>query len=357
MTYTLGRLRQIALIASCSLFFCAIPAKAQFIGYTSPQTVQQTLATNLACTGSTQTFVVANLGQSQHFATIVLGSGTTDLLAQIVGLDAATNTYIISDTLLGAGNGFRGVMYGSGYYPIININVTCNGGSFTLQYSGTSGSSATVSGDYLRAQQSKVVSNLGSAASSLTRTVLTPYGDAAGIMTFDFTGAAGPANSTLTINCTVAGLNTNNQTYALVTTQAVQQMFRVPPAKCPTISVTYTSGGASAATIQWAYAFDSPGLSNGLSSPYSHITVTTATTVKATSGVVSTLTIGTPAAGTITLTDLPSASCTGTPATNIVGVFTELAGGTPTTHDLNLFFQNGICVKASVAMDVTVGFQ
>jgi len=69
--------------------------------------------------------------------------------------------------------------------------------------------------------------------------------------------------------------------------------------------------------------------------------------------------VGTSAAGTISLFDLVPASCTATPATNVVSVITEFASATPPppAYLYDVLFQNGICVKASAAMDITVGYQ
>src|SRR5437899_2681628 len=55
-----------ALLALFALLGLASASPAQFIGYTSPQTVDQTLASNLACTGGVQNFTITNLGQTQH---------------------------------------------------------------------------------------------------------------------------------------------------------------------------------------------------------------------------------------------------------------------------------------------------
>jgi hypothetical protein len=90
---------------------------------------------------------------------------------------------------------------------------------------------------------------------------------------------------------------------------------------------------------------------------YTHITTTTATAAKATPGLLHTLTINTPAAGTVSVFDLATAACTGTPATNIVAVMTAIAATPPETYIYDTQLLNGICVKASVAMDLTVAVQ
>jgi len=89
----------------------------------------------------------------------------------------------------------------------------------------------------------------------------------------------------------------------------------------------------------------------------SHITGTTATAVKATTGVLIQLNVNTPAAGTITLFDLASGNCTGTPSTNVRAILTTIASTQPVPITFNAHFANGICLQASVAMDLTAVYQ
>src|SRR5437667_12788209 len=51
-------------------------SRAQFLGYTTPQTVASNLATNTACTGAAQTFTFPNLGQTQHAIIMQVTAGT-----------------------------------------------------------------------------------------------------------------------------------------------------------------------------------------------------------------------------------------------------------------------------------------
>jgi hypothetical protein len=90
---------------------------------------------------------------------------------------------------------------------------------------------------------------------------------------------------------------------------------------------------------------------------FAHITGTTATAVKASSGFLMRLSINTPAAGTVSVFDLASASCTGTPTTNTVAVVTVTSSTQPQPIAFDAHTLNGICVKASVAMDLTAVYQ
>jgi hypothetical protein len=148
------------------------------------------------------------------------------------------------------------------------------------------------------------------------------------------------------------GINTGLQSWTLATTTAVTQTFAVPGGACSTIDVGYATGGASASTYSLDYVFLPPGTS--IPNFYTHITGTGATVVKAGPGTLHTVVVGTPAVGTISLFDLVPASCTGTPATNVVSVITVTATFPSASEIYDSVFVNGICVKASAIMDITV---
>jgi len=90
------------------------------------------------------------------------------------------------------------------------------------------------------------------------------------------------------------------------------------------------------------------------SGEFTHIADTTAHAVRNNEGQLKSIVIGTPAAGTVSVFELASASCTGTPSTNVVSVITITASTQPQAIALNAHLHNGICVQASAAMDLTV---
>src|SRR6266542_620813 len=154
------------------------PARAQFIGYTSPQT----LATSIACTGSTQTYPINNLGQTQHYLSIAnISTGTTQLQAAIQGVDVQGNVFQISDVLeLGGSNlGSRqGNLTASGYFPKIQVAITCspNTGTYSASYSGAWGTFNVNAGAYLTAQIDKVSFSGADATVNQTNIFQTPFG-------------------------------------------------------------------------------------------------------------------------------------------------------------------------------------
>jgi len=93
------KLRPFLFSALLSLAALCFPAslRAQFIGYTSPQTVQTTVANNVACTGTVQIFNTPNLGQTQHQATAIVSSLATQFTMQFWGIDNQNNAIPISE--------------------------------------------------------------------------------------------------------------------------------------------------------------------------------------------------------------------------------------------------------------------
>lgn len=362
-----GLKKRLAKLTACIAFVAALcgcaarPAAAQAPVSLVP-TQQILAAAGTTCTGSAQTFAVQNRNQTQHYAYIATNAAVTNLVMKIQGIDSAGNVYTISDTATVASPvvAANASLQGSGYFPTVQVVVTCNpapGGTFLLSYSGGQAITNVNVGSYLLAQIDKTVSATAAANTNYSAFFQTPFGSAYGVLYFAFTGT-GPAGSTLFVFCQDQnGIGATSETFNLATTTAVTQTFVVPALPCPNVTVQYGSGGASAATYNLDYVFSLPGSTQP--NFYTHITGTTATVIKAGPGVVHSLVVGTSAAGTISLFDLVSGSCTGTPATNTVSVITEFASAAPPppSYLYDVLFTNGICLKASAAMDITVSYQ
>jgi hypothetical protein len=342
-----------ALLIVALYAICAVRCEAQFIGYVSPQTVQQTLASNVTCTGAQQTFFPSNLGQTQHLADVIFFSGTPQKsLVEIDGVDVNGTVFRISDVLTNS----NGVLSASGYFPKIQISVTCSPGavSFTLSYSGASSTASVPVGGYLLAQADKFLwSGVAGNTSPLSSSIATPYASTAG--TVILLWASSPAVGTLTIQCNNNGTGTGSTFVFSTASTTTAQAFPIPAVGCTAVTGSLSSAGTGNTSLE--YIFLPPG--SILQAEFgTHITTTTATAVKATAGLLHTLTINNQAAGTVSIFDLPTASCTGTPATNILAVITATgaSGSLPSfVYDMNTV--QGICVKASVAMDLTVTAQ
>jgi hypothetical protein len=321
------------------------------------QPTQQTLATLVACNGMAQTYAINNRNQTEHIASVI-ASGSMNLFSmEIDGIDNQGNVFRLSDIAQGNFGSTGTTIFGMGYYPRLQVSITCTGTSYTLSYSGSSGFSSPTTGVAFASQLDKqlffsVAANMGQ-----QNTFQTPFGNSSGTLLFNYNSGA-IAGSTITVQCqTIVGASTSEQfTFTIANTTAVQT-FIVPPAACPQETVVYSSGGAGG-LFTLEYAFNPPGAAvNPTLGTYTHITGTTATAVKGIAGRFLNLNVNTAAAGTVSVFDLATAACTGTPATNAVAVITVNATDPSHTNTYNQFLLNGICVKASVAMDLTVGFQ
>jgi hypothetical protein len=258
------RKRLLAPLFALVLLVCAHSSEAQFIGYTSSQGVQQQLATGVACTGSPQTFSVTNIGQTQHYLTIDGTSNTTKFQAEIDGFDAVGNAARISDIVeVPPGNAVT--VRGSGYYPKVQVVVTCTPAgtsTFTASYSGSGSTFDTMVGAYLTAQIDKP--NFTSAAENAnqTDTLQTPFGSSAGTIFLKTT--VGANGGTIAVNCgwsqqaAAGGPNVFTGTVANSTTL---QVFNIPDSACPSANVFYSNNGG-AGFISVDYVFSPPGLNS-----------------------------------------------------------------------------------------------
>jgi hypothetical protein len=351
--------KRLAKLLACILFAFAAPALLRAQEPVSIIPTQQTLApAGTACTGSAQTFVVQNRNQTQHYAYIA-PSLTTNVQMVIQGLDAIGDVYTISDFNANSTSalGLSQALLGSGYFPTVQVVVTClpaSTGSFELSYSGAQATTNVNVGSYLVSQVDKALAFIAPATPSYTAKFLPPFANSYGLLTLAFTGT-GPASSTITAQCQNAAGFGPLFTFNLLTTTLITQSFPVPPGPCSQISVEYNPGAVSSSTYNLDYVFLQPGASQP--NVYTHIPNTTATVVKAGPGTVHSVVVGTPASGTISLFDLASGSCTGTPATNTVSVITATSTFPSAPEIYDVLFNNGICVKASATMDITISSQ
>jgi hypothetical protein len=353
--------RRFAVLAALAAIGCTPrPVAAQIPTYTTPQTVTAVLApAGTFCTGSPQIFAQGsipgfqNIGQTQHYVYFTPASVTTSSVT-LEGLDTAGNVYKLAPDQVGSPGNLA--VTGSGYFPKIQVVVTCspNTGSFTLGYTGTSATSNQIAGAYLAAQIEQALATLAPANATLNLPgAASPFGSSQGILYFKYGGAGGPSGSAITIECRdwESGTDYSVQNFTPATVLTLQA-FPLAALPCPQYVASYNSGGASAGNFTWWYIFQQ---SVASPSAFSHITGTTATLVKNGNGVLDNVVIGTGAAGTISFFDLGPAACTGTPATNVVSVITATTT-TPPPVPFGAEFLQGICVKASVAMDLTVNY-
>ena len=358
--------KRLAKLTGAAVFLftlCALPVRAQTPVIVQP--TQQTLApAGTACTGSAQIFPVNNRNQSIHYVSII-PAVTQSIYVEIDGLDLAGNSYRISDLdavtpLTGiAFNGFS--LTGYGYYPSVQVSVTCanSTGSFALIYSGSSSSSVNVVGSYQTARLVKSVFNGTSltAGNVNSPNVQPPFANSLGVINAQITNVGGTV--TITINCVSLLFNTVYQAFTdTIPADGSVHEFPVPAQSCPNMLIQVAQ--KASATVALEYLFQQPGLqtSPGPGYAYAHLASATALPVKPGPGTLYAITVNTPAAGTISIFDLATAACTATPSTNVVGVITVTSTAPVGTLTYNLSTQNGVCIKSSSAsIDATISYQ
>jgi len=246
-------MRKLAIVLG--LLLASLSAFAD-ITYTSPQTTQQVLAQNAACTGSTQIFLItnpavlgSNVGQTQHYLTISSITGAKQFFAIIQGVDVLGNTTSISNPIMGVGT-----VRGSGYYPKIQVAVFCTGvgATFTATYSGTSSTYDSSVGSYLLADVDKVVFNAQSLVTTQSITFQTPYSSSAGQLFFLYSTAI--SGGILTVQCATPGAASPVFTITPVNTTALQ-IFTVPGFNCPQTAISFNPNGGGTAVIYVEYLY------------------------------------------------------------------------------------------------------
>lgn len=358
-------------------------SEAQFIGYVSPQTVQTTLASSVACNGGTQLYTTGitanfqNLGQTYHVAVVSLGANITSLQVAIFGLDNTGIATQISDTGYFQTN-VPIVVIGYGYYPQVQIQVTCNsGGAYSLSYSGSSSAPSSSLGAQLQAQLIKSLAIGRAANANFSTTLITPFGNASGLLTFTSGGGA-PSGSTLSVSCNLpSGAVPITGSPFPLNTGTNSQFFAIPQNPCPVTVVTFTSGGASASTYNLTYSFNSPGLnsynadpcaSSGIpkQSAFANITTATTTALVPVSNSASVFVckiifqLNSSTASTILFEQGTGVACAGTPAaktatyTNgtVVSEAIDIGGGSATAFTAGP--GNGVCAVTTVGTGPTI---
>ena len=142
------KLKKFLLGVLLSLLGLAWPqtARAQFIGDVGLQTVNSILANSATCTGTTQSFVVSNVGQISHQASAF--STAASFTMEIDGFDGLQN-YRISNPQISFNNGLATsyIVQASGYYAKVSVVVTCTASAtFTLSYAGAQTAFNTIIG-------------------------------------------------------------------------------------------------------------------------------------------------------------------------------------------------------------------
>lgn len=237
---------------------CALPSHAQFLGYTSPQTVQAVVLNGVS---APQTAVVQNIGQNLHMLTYTTNGGPLVQLRLEASNDGLSFFPISSD--IGGGQS-SGVVYANGYFPVVRVNLVTfiGGGSVTVSYSGTSSSALNASGGAFNpslANQLLPFVRIAASSNQTSGIFPTPYGSTRGLFLFSATGALPAGTCKLQVNQNIFDTVLSPASLLFTFTTASTQVFQVPDYPATSISFSYFNCGATATLFSVSYMFAPPG--------------------------------------------------------------------------------------------------
>lgn len=343
-------MKRFSLVLLIGLLACAPPphAHAQFIGYTSPQSVQKRVFTAV---NTTQTFLVPNLGQTAHYLSYTTTNNTGAVQIRIEASNDGVTFFPISEdgtSLLSGG------VFANGYYPVIRVNLvnyTPNGGTLTASYSGSSAAPGNFLGIFNGAQQSHRVLFFNTSLNTNQSVIVpTPYGSSAGAISYSQSGV-NSGTCVLTVAATTLAFNPTVTTVN-IPTAAGTSTISIPALPADSVAVTFTGCGPSAATVSAEYFF-SPLAASTTSFSYSTILANSSVQVKGTGGVLHGVTINTKGAAANTLTLFDNTACSGT----VIGVIDTTGASTSLSYDLQ--FNVGLCatVATGTAANLTITYR
>ena len=364
-----------------ALLVLAAIAHGQTVVSNVPQSVQMRIfnAVNTAQCGN----VTQNIGQNVHMVSIRVDAGAARVRLQLEASNDGTNFFPISAqdatvfTQISPGASNVGAVYGFGFFPvlracILEFNIAAAAPTLTAHYSGTS-STQRPEGQFNPAQNNyRTMAFAADAATSITRSVVAPFGNTAGILTFEPSAALPAGTCTLQVTA-VYGVNTGLSVLPLtnLATTGVQHFF-IPAHPATSVSVEYTNCGATAVTYSLSYVFFAPtlplvnttGRAAGATSflteaefactqsrAFNLAGASTTEIIPLVAGQtirVCHISFSLSAADDVTLVQGTGAACAGTPA-NLSGLYDNTTG-------LNLNFGPGAAIRttASFAVCVTV---
>lgn len=293
------------LLACVWILAAALPARAQFLGYTSPQTVQQKIfsgQTGAITSPAAFTFncvpsngspcAIQNIGQSIHSVLYTVTNACTTALGfdlRLEGTNDGTNWFAISEdaTDQTSSNAVQGYAIGGltavGSYAGYRLNLVqnaCPGGTVpavSAIYSGTSTSTPTPAGVFYQAQSFRKlilqnVATTSTAGQSITIPApnATSFGQLGYVCFNSSTGAlANCPAMTITVNgymvngaSTAGNIVSSGNTLSVMSTSS-SGFLPLGVGGGPALSLQFTFSGAGTAGVNWSLYW----LSNAITPP------------------------------------------------------------------------------------------
>jgi len=245
----------------------AAPARAQFIGYSSPQSVQ-VKAINAAT--SSQRAIVPNLGQSVHSVTYTItGSCAAPVFdLRIEGSNDGVNFFAISQDAVDvpfnplSQAAQSGGVTASGYYPVIAVNLvsfTCPTASISVWYSGTSTTLPTNSAIFQQANigRQTLWQNVPTNTALGSIQISTPFENASGSIWITCSAAC-PAGMSVAVAALPLVNVVSPTSFALSTLSVAAstgwQRFDITNAPTNVLQLTVT--GAGTGSVNWTAIYN-----------------------------------------------------------------------------------------------------
>lgn len=378
-------MKKVLLSALFSLAALCFPdsLRAQFIGYTAPQTFNQqifsgqTTATRSPIPPTTPPLTVCtptngnpcgvrNLGQTYHYLTYTTSSAACVVDFAIQASYDGTNYFNISsdasanNILIGSGNASGGVT-AYGWFPVIAIslgNISNCAGGVSAFYSGTSSSANAAFGVFAQSLgvRQVVLQNISLNGVTAVATLPTPFSSTGGKLYLICTVTCGAGSDQFSVldspsppatQRTIATFTAANNT--------TLQVFTVPAVTAPYVQLVFTSGNFTTTNASMYYEFDSPGSPATTVNTYREINSNASTQVRTGIGFLENIVVNN--AGTSwTMQVFDNTSCAGTAIAGATA-FTIPAAGSNLRYDVA--FSTGLCIltAGTTPGSVTVSFR
>lgn len=357
----------------------AFPTHAQFLGFTSPQTVTQKvfsgqttpartpLATLLACTPTNGSPCgIPNLGQTFHYLTYTPSTATcvVDLTIQAsydgvnffnISPDASANNILLGQGLSGAGT------YANGWFPVIAANLqnisNCAGGVSAF-YSGTSASTTNTFGVFTQATglQQNILQNASLSGVTTVVTIATPANSSGGRIYLICTVTCGAGSDVFSV-FDVPSPPQTQRTLATFTAanSTTLQTFTIPALTTNFVQVSFPLGNFATTNVSAYYVFDSPGSPATTANVYREINSNATTQLRTGVGFLDRVTVNN-AGSAWTLQIFDNTTCAA-PAIAGATAFTVPAAGSNLLY--NVTFNSGLCLltAGTTAGSITVSFR
>ncbi|HWE00676.1 MAG TPA: hypothetical protein VG345_16610 [Bryobacteraceae bacterium] len=250
------RVFAIALVPWLVMLGCAGQARAQFLGYTSPQTVNLPA---FDAVNAPATALFPNVGQSYHELCYQDTIATAVFQLRISASFDNVNYFALSDD---ATSQQSGCIYGQGSYPFVEAQLLnySGGGTLSAFYTGTSGTSGPPTGSLNQSQTVKKILAVGATATAASYLINPPCGNSSGVVYFIYNSGNNVGGSLAVQTGTDSqhlSLADTGGLFTILDNSSVQ-IFPVPPGPATFLKVSFSVPAGANYTAQYIFSCNSP---------------------------------------------------------------------------------------------------